>query len=214
MFESENEFRIQLTLAPVAGESADALVNRVNRGDTPDVLMMPTAALDNLVKSAKISLSLRFDVLRSSIGLSVRAGYPKPDIATLDALRSTLQSAKSIAYSSAGSGIYLEKELFPELGLAQELTHKSKIITGEMVGAAVARGEADLAFQQISELLPIPGLDYVGPLPVGAQRSTVVAAGVNANTAQREAAEAWLNFLRGEHAAATLLEGGLEPVRS
>jgi molybdate transport system substrate-binding protein len=98
----------------------------------------------------------------SSIGMAVRAGAHKPDIRTVDALKRTLLEVKSIAYSSSVSGRYLSGELFPRLGIADRIASGCKRITGEPVGNAIARGEVEVGFQQLSELLPVAGIDYVG----------------------------------------------------
>ena len=114
----------------------------------------------------------RIDLARSSIGMAVRAGAPKPDISSVEALKRTLLQAKSIAYSASVSGRYLSTELFPRLGIADQVMGKSRRIEGERVGDVVARGEAEIGFQQISELLPVRGIDYVGPLPPEVQRTS------------------------------------------
>src|SRR5207245_9799521 len=133
--------------------------------------------LDDLSALGQVAAASRVDLVRSSIGMAVRSCAPKPDISSVDALKRTLLDAKSIAYSSSASGVYLSTELFQRLGIADQLRAKSNRIDSGPVGTVVARGEAEIGFQQISELLPVPGIDYVGPLPPGAQRVTVFSAG-------------------------------------
>jgi molybdate transport system substrate-binding protein len=129
----------------------------------------------------------------------------------VSALRDTLLAAKSIAYSASVSGRYLTTELFQRLGIAEQMAPKSRRIEGERVGAVVARGDAELGFQQTSELLPVPGIDYVGPLPPGVQRVSVFSAGVAAHSDNRIAAEALIRFLASPDAAAAVARTGLEP---
>jgi molybdate transport system substrate-binding protein len=144
--------------------------------------------------------------------MAVRAGTPKPDISTVEALTRTLLAAKSIAYSSSVSGRYLTTELFQRLGIAEQMAAKSRRIEGERVGAVVARGEAELGFQQTSELLPVPGIDYVGPLPAAVQRVSVFSAGVAVHSSNRAAAESLIRFLASAEAANAVARTGLDPV--
>ena len=142
-------------------------------------------------------------VARSAIGMAVRAGAPKPDISTVDALKRTLLQAKSIAYSASVSGDYLTTELYQRLGIADQVMSKSRLIGGgERVGAVVARGEAEIGFQQISELLPVPGIDHVTPLPPEVQKVSVFSAGVAPSTSDSDAAHAIIRFLASPEAAA------------
>jgi molybdate transport system substrate-binding protein len=144
--------------------------------------------------------------------MAVRAGAPRPDISTLDALRQTLLRATSVAYSSSVSGRYVATELYERLGIAAEMTPKSRRIERERVGAVVARGEAEIGFQQASELLPVPGIDYVGPLPAEVQRVSVFSAAVAIHSEHRAAAESLIRFLASADAAAAVATTGLEPI--
>ena len=152
--------------------------NRMRAGEAVDVVILPDDALNELIREDYITNSSRRPLAKSSIGMAVRAGARKPDISSVDALKRTLLEAKSIAYSSQISGLYLSTELFPRLGIADQIRSRTKRIEKERVGAVVARGEAEIGFQQISELLPIQGIDYVGPLPPEVQRVTLFSAGV------------------------------------
>ena len=144
--------------------------------------------------------------------MAIRAGAPKPDISSVEALTRALLQAKSIAYSAQASGVYLSTELFQRLGIADQLMGKSQRIERERVGAVVARGEAEIGFQQISELLPVAGIDYVGPLPAEVQRITVFSAGVAADTKSPEAARALIRFFMSPEAARVMTKSGLEPM--
>jgi molybdate transport system substrate-binding protein len=146
--------------------------------------------------------------------MAVRKGAPKPDISSVEALKRTLLQAESIAYSASVSGTYLSTELFPRLGIADQIKGKSRRIESERVGAVVARGEAEIGFQQISELLPISGIDYVGPLPPEVQKITVFSAGVTVRAKEPDAARGLIKFLASPAAAPAIRKYGLEPVTS
>jgi molybdate transport system substrate-binding protein len=128
----------------------------------------------------------------------------------VDALRRTLLAAKSIAYSASASGVYISNELFPRLGIADQVRGKSQRIESERVGTVVARGDAELGFQQISELLPIAGIDYVGPLPAEVQRVTIFSAGIASGSTQRDAARALIDFLASSRVTPAIRKSGLE----
>jgi molybdate transport system substrate-binding protein len=168
-------------------------------------------ALDALIEQGKVVRDSRVELARSRIGLVVRAGARKPDISSVAAFTRMLLEAKSIAYSASASGRYISTELFPRLGVADQVQGKSKKILSERVGAVVARGEAEIGFQQISELLPIAGVDFVGPLPPKLQKVTVFAAGVTTTAKAPTAAKALIQFLVRSGAAA-IAKSGMEPV--
>ena len=152
----------------------------------------------------------------SLVGMVVRAGADKPDIGTVEALRKTLLAAKSIAYSDSGSGTYLSTVLFPRLGIWEDVKGKSRKIrggpSGEPVAAVVARGEAEIGFQQVSELIRVPGITFVGAIPADVQPGANFA-GVLASTAREpEAGRALLNFLTSPEAAPVITKAGLSPL--
>jgi molybdate transport system substrate-binding protein len=144
--------------------------------------------------------------------MAVRAGSPKPDISSVDALKRTLLQAKSIAYSASVSGYYLTTELFQRLGIADQIMPKSRRIEGERVGAVVARGESEIGFQQISELLPVPGIDHIEPLPPEVQKVNVFSAGVTVSAGDSEAAHALIRFLASPDGAHAITKSGMEPI--
>jgi molybdate transport system substrate-binding protein len=145
--------------------------------------------------------------------MAVRAGAPKPDLSTVDALKRTLLQAQSIAYSASVSGEYLTSELYQRLGVADQVMSKSRLIGGgERVGAVVARGEAEIGFQQISELLPVPGIAHITPLPPEVQKVSVFSAGVAASTRDAAAAHTMIKFLVSPEAADAITKSGLEPI--
>jgi molybdate transport system substrate-binding protein len=142
--------------------------------------------------------------------MAVRAGARKPDIRSVEGLKQALLAAKSVAYSASVSGDYLVRELFPKLGIADQLQSKSQRIERERVGDVVARGDAEIGFQQISELLPIQGIDLVGPLPPEVQRVTVFSAGIAAGSKHTDAARALIRFLASPAASSAVVKSGME----
>jgi molybdate transport system substrate-binding protein len=187
--------------------------NRVRSGEAVDVIILTDELIKQLMKERHIVSTSRTLLAKSSIGMAVRSGARKPDIGSVDALKRTLLDAESIAYSSQASGQYISTELFARLGIADQVRSKTKRVEGERVGAVVARGEAEVGFQQISELLPIQGIDYVGPLPSTVQRVTVFSAGLATGSTNSEAAKHFIRFLRSPGAAAATAKSGLEPIR-
>ena len=201
-----------VTAATSMGTGANSIPNRLQRGEPVDVVIMADAALAELIKDGKVVAESRVPLARSAIGMAVRAGSPKPDISSVDALKRALLQAKSIAYSASVSGLYLSTELFQRLGIADQIMPKSRRIEGERVGAVVARGEAEIGFQQTSELLPVPGIDYVGPLPPEVQRVSVFSAGVAVGAGDSDAAHALIRFLASPAAARAITKSGMEPM--
>ena len=213
-FERATRHKLVTAFGASMGNAPNSIPSRLQRGEPVDVVILASSALDELIRQGKVVASSRVDLVRSRIGMAVRAGAPKPDIGSVDALRRALLRAKSIAYSASASGVYLSTELFPRLGIADEIQGKSKSIEGEGVGAVIARGDAEIGFQQISELLSVRGIDYVGPLPDGAQRVTVFSAGVAAAAQRPDAARALIGFLASPAVAAAITRSGLEPMAS
>lgn len=201
-------------LASVFGSSADDAPNSIPArlaGDEPaDVVIVSSAALDALIAAGKVEASSRRELVRSRIGVAVRAGAPRPDISSVDALVRALRAADSFAYSASVSGVYLATELFPRLGLASELAAKGRRVEGERVGDVVARGEAELGFQQISELVTVGGIDYVGPLPDEVQHVSTFSAGIAARARAPDAARALVEFLASPALGPIVERYGLE----
>ncbi len=193
-FERETGNTLLTDWGPSMGETPQAVPARLKRGEPIDVVIMVGYALGDLVREGKVDGDSRVDLARSGIGVVVRAGAPKPDISSVDALRRTLLAAKSIAYSDSASGVYISTEMFKRLGIADQVASKARRIPAEPVGAVVARGEAEVGFQQISELKPITGIDLVGPLPPELQQYTIFSAGITRNAKQPEAGELSSDF--------------------
>jgi molybdate transport system substrate-binding protein len=203
-----------VTAATSIGAGADSIPNRLQRGEVIDVVIASDAVIAQLIADGLVFADSRVDLVRSSISVAVRTGAPRPDISSVDALRQTLLAAKSVAYSGSVSGMYVSGELFARLGIAEQMAAKSRKIDRERVGAVVARGEAELGFQQLSELLPIAGIDIVGPLPAEVQKVSVFSAGVAKTSRHQDAARALIRVLASPAAAHTVAKTGLEPISS
>ncbi len=197
---------------PSMGNTADAVPQRLARNEPIDVLIMVGSALNKLVEQGKVMADSRVDLARSAIGAAVRAGAPRPDISSIDALKTTLLNAKSIAYSDSASGVYISTELFQRLGITDQVTGKSRMIPAEPVGLVVARGEAEIGFQQISELKPIAGIQIIGPLPDEVQKITIYSAGIVVGSKEPAAAKALITFLASPAAAKAISDSGLAAI--
>ena len=213
MFERTSGYKVVSVFGASMGGAPDSIPSRLERGEPADVLIMAATSVDDLIRQGRVVVGSRVDLVRSSIGMAVRTGARKPDISTVDALRQTLLEATSIAYSASASGTYLSTELFPRLGIAEQIARKSRRIESERVGAVVARGEAEVGFQQISELLPIAGIELVGPLPPGAQRVSIFSAGIASAAKDAAAAKQLIEFLRSRNVEDVIRASGLELVR-
>ena len=187
---------------------------RIAAGESYDIILMAGPAIDDFIKAGKVVPGSRVDLARSYIGLAVRAGTPKPDIGTVEALKRTLLDAKSIAFSDSASGVYLSTELFPRLGIWDQIKDKSRMIPAEPVGAVVARGDAEVGFQQMSELKAVRGIEIVGALPASAQKVTVFSAGIVAGAKEPVAAKALVDFLASPPSAEAITKSGMEPANA
>ena len=206
--------KTMVTVTTSVGTGETSIPNRLGRGEIADIVIVADELLRRLIEDGLVLAEGRTPLARSSIGLAVRAGAPKPDVSTLDALRRTLLDAKSIAYSASVSGQYLTTELCQRLGIAEEVLGKSRLIGGgERTGAVVARGEAEIAFQQMSELLPVPGIAHITPLPAEVQKVALFSAGVAASARDADMARRVIEFLASAEAAPAIVKSGLEPVR-
>jgi len=209
-FEKATGNKVVTAYGPSMGTTVNAIPMRLDRGEPADVLILVGYALDDLVKKGK-AVS-RIDLVNSKIGVAVKTGAPKPDISSADAVKRSLLAAKSIAYSDSASGVYISTEMFNNLGITAEMKDKAKKIPATPVAEIVAKGEAELGLQQISELKAVSGIDIVGPLPDSLQKVTVFSAGVATGSKQPEAAKALINFLASAAAKKTIIDSGLEPI--
>lgn len=202
----------RIVVGATTSTGPDSVQNRIRRGEPVDVIIMADASLHAFIRDGRVVAASRVEVARSAIGMAVRAGAPRPDVSTVEAFTRALLEAKSIAYSASVSGTYLATELVQRLGIAGDVLPKSRRIEGERVGAVVARGDAEIGFQQISELLPVPGITVLGPLPASLQRVTVFAAGVAVDASAPEAARALISYFVSPAAADPIRRSGMEPM--
>jgi molybdate transport system substrate-binding protein len=205
------DFLARTGLAVAAGyKSTNAQLLAISQGATADMAIITRPAIDQLVRAGKIVAGSAADIAQSGVGLAVRAGAPKPDIATVEAFKRTLLAAKSIAFSRIGaSGIHFG-EVIERLGIAAEVRRKA-IIGDSYVGEIAARGEAELAVQQISELMPVSGIDIVGPLPGDLQKISVFSAGIFTAARNLAGAAKLVAYLALPELAPILTRKGLSP---
>jgi molybdate transport system substrate-binding protein len=215
-FEKSTGHKLITTRGPSLGDSPEAIPTRLARGEQADVVIMDGAGADILETRDLISAGSRTPLAESFIGMVVRAGQPKPDISTVEALRKTLLAAKSIAYSDSSSGTYLSTVGFRKLGIADEIAGKTRKVrgppSGEPVAAVVARGEAEIGFQQVAELIHVPGADFVGTVPAEIQPPTFFVGAQSKGSQHPDAAVALLRFLSSAEAAAVITKAGLKPL--
>ena len=215
-FERASGHHLITTRGPSMGDSPESIPSRLARGEAADVVILDGGAADELGKRGLVQASSKTELARSEIGMVVKAGAEKPDIGNVEALKRTLLAAKSIAYSDSGSGTYLSTRLFARLGIAEEIAAKSRKIrgppSGEPVAAVVARGEAEIGFQQVAELIHVPGVNFVGALPAEVQPGFAFAGVLTKDAQQSEAASALLRFLASAEAAPVISKGGLMPI--
>jgi len=186
-------------------------MKRLSDGEAYDLLIMSRQSIDELAQSGKVVAGSRTDIAKSGVGVAVGKGKPKPDISTVDALKKSLLAAKSIGYSTGPSGIYVVT-MFQKMGIADEIKTKLKRTpTGVFVGSTIASGEAEIGFQQVSELSFFPGIDYVGPIPAEVQLITIFSAGIPAGTKQADAAKALVSFITAPAAAVIFKKHALDP---
>ncbi|UGV27555.1 ABC transporter substrate-binding protein [Rhodopseudomonas boonkerdii] len=210
-YEKATGHHVVTAYGPSMGETPQAIPMRLQRGEPADVLIMVGYALGDLIDKGKVAKDSRVDLADSPIGVAVKAGAPKPDLSTPETLKQALLHATSVAYSDSASGVYVGTEMFAKLGIADVMKDKARKIPATPVGEIVAHGEAELGFQQISELKPVAGIDIVGPLPAALQKLTVFSAGVPINAQQPAAGKELIAFLSSKQAASTVKASGLEP---
>jgi molybdate transport system substrate-binding protein len=204
-----------VTASTSIGTGENSIPNRLKRGEVVDIVIVSEPVLRQFIGEGLVLSAGHAPLARSIIGMAVRAGAPKPDIGSVDALKRTLLQAKSIGYSASVSGQYLTTELYQRLGIADQVLGKSRLVGGgERVGAVVARGEVEIGFQQMSELLPVPGIAHITPLPAAVQKVASFAAGVAASSPHAALARTVIEFLASPAAARAIAESGLEPVKA
>lgn len=206
-FEQTAGTRIVATFAPTT-----TLTERMEAGEAADAAILTAAAVEELIRKGTLADGSRVDFARSVVGVAVRAGAPKPGIGSAEAFTRALLDAESIAYSRAGaSGIFFA-DLIRRLGIADRVNAKATVIPSGLTGELAARGEAEIAIQQVSELMEVPGIDIVGPLPAELDAVTIFSGGVFTASKRKETATALLRFLSAADAAPVYERKGLEPL--
>lgn len=211
-FERLTGNKVLTAYGPSMGTTVNAIPIRLERGEPADVLIMVGYALGDLVKQGKVVADSRVDLVKSPIGIAVKSGAPKPDISSVDAVKRALLATKTIAYSDSASGVYVSTEMFEKLGIADAMKDKARKIPATPVGEIVARGDAEIGFQQVSELLPVQGIDIVGQLPSELQKVTVFSAGIASVSKEPDAGKALIKFLASPTANAVIIKSGMEPI--
>jgi molybdate transport system substrate-binding protein len=211
-FERATGHTVLTAYGPSMGTTQNAIPVRLERGEPVDVLIMVGYALGDLAKQGKVVPDSRVDLVKSPIGVAVKSGTPKPDISSAETLKRALLAAKSVAYSDSASGVYVSTEMFGKLGIADEMKDKARKIPATPVAEIVARGDAEIGFQQISELLPVAGVDIVGPLPPELQKITTFSAGIATLSKEPDAGRALVKFLTSPAASAVIVKSGMEPI--
>jgi molybdate transport system substrate-binding protein len=215
-FERATGHRLITTRGPSLGDSPEAIPTRLARGEAADVVILDGASADEIAKRGLVQAGSKVLLARSQVGMVVRAGAAKPDIRSVEAFRRLLLAVNSIAYSDSASGIYLSTILFEKLGVKDQVAGKSRKVrgppSGEPVAALVARGEAEIGFQQVSELINVPGVTFVGTIPSELQPDVSFVGALTSTARQPDAARALIRFLASPEVAPTILKAGLTPV--
>jgi molybdate transport system substrate-binding protein len=206
-FERAHDAKINVTF-----NSTKLIIESINTGAKVDLVVLTAEAIDDLIRQGKVMSGSRVDIARSGIGVAVPAGAPRPDVSTPEALKSALLAAKTVSYSKVGaSGIYTANVLIPRLGIAEEMKSRALLSEpGTPVGVLLANRKADIGLQQISELVPIAGVEIVGPLPGDLQKMTTFSAGVCTGSASPAIARQLASYLAGPEALPAMRRQGLE----
>jgi len=211
-FERATGHKVLTAYGPSMGTTTNAIPVRLERGEPADVLIMVGYALEDLAKNGKVIAGSSVDLVKSPIGVAVKSGAPKPDISTADAVKRALLAAKTIAYSDSASGVYVSTEMFDKLGIKEAMQGKARKIPATPVGEIVAHGDAEIGFQQMSELKPVEGIDIIGPLPDDLQKITVFSAGIASVSKEPDAGKALIKFLASPAARGELIKSGMDPI--
>jgi molybdate transport system substrate-binding protein len=216
-FEKQAGHHLITVRGPSMGDSPESIPTRLTRGEAADVVILDGGAADELARRGLAKAESKKVFARSLIGMVVRAGAAKPDISTVDAFRKTLLDAESIAYSDSGSGTFISTKLYDQLGVADQVKGKSRKVrgppSGEPVAAVIARGEAEIGFQQVSELINVAGTTFVGAIPVELQPGFTFAGALTTNAKSPSAGAQLIQFLASPDVAPVLEKAGLAPPR-
>ena len=205
-FEKSSGHKVVATFTGTAN-----IKKQVAAGEVYDLVIVGGPEIDAFIQQGTIVPGSRTDLVKSGVGVAVRAGSPKPDISSSEALKKTLLAAKSVGISTGPSGVHMAS-LFERMGIADQIKPKLKQVPSVVsIGSVIVSGEADIVFQQISELIHYPGLDYIGPLPSEVQKITVYSAGIHSRAKQPEAAKALVKSLTALTAEMVIKKHGMEP---
>jgi len=205
-FEKSSGHKVAITWAGTVD-----IKKKIAAGETYDLVVVASPEIDAFVKDGKIVAGSKADLVKSGVGVAVKAGAPKPDVSSGDALKKALLAAKSVGYSQGPSGVYMVS-LFEKWGVADQIKAKARITTpGVPVATVVRSGEAEIGFQQVSELIHEPGIDFLGALPNDIQKITTFSGGIHTGSKEQAAAKALQSFLTAPANAATLKKHGLSP---
>jgi molybdate transport system substrate-binding protein len=196
----------------IAWHPTSVIMKQIAAGQTADALLVISDSMDDLVKRGIVDAASRMDVVQSGLGVAVASGAPHPDIGSLEAFQQTLLQARSVAYSDSGaSGLYF-KGLIQRLGIADAINAKATIIPSGFTAEKLVTGEADIAIQQVSELIVVDGIEIVGRFPAAVQNIVTVSAAVFTNAPNYEAARRFIDTLRAAPAIAAYRRSGLDPI--
>jgi molybdate transport system substrate-binding protein len=205
LFERANGRKVAITWAGTLD-----IMKRMQAGECYDLVVASKGAISDLIELKKIAPTGLLDVAASGIGVAVRRGAPRPDISSAESLKRAVIAARTVGYSTGPSGVYLA-ELFERMGIAADIKTKLRSVpSGGTIGTIVANGEAEIGFQQISELVHAPGIDFIGPVPAAIQYITVISAGMPTNAKDPIAAQKLANFLGGPASKAAVERAGLQ----
>jgi len=210
-YERDTSVHIVAEHGPSMGDTPQAIPNRLARHEDADVVILARSGLDKLEQAGTVTSGTVTDLGLSKIAVAVKAGAPAPDIATADAVRNTLVNARSVAWSDSASGVYIQSVMLDKLGIADQVRPKGRMIPATPVGQIVAQGQAEIGFQQLSELKPVKGIRIVGLLPDSLQKVTPFSAGVVAYSPHQAEARALIAYLSSPKAYPIIRDSGLEP---
>ena len=210
-FQQLTDCSVRVVAGPSVGNSLRALPGRLRAGEASDLVILFEEAIDALIEEGLLTAGTRTRLASSGIGVAVKRGAAEPDIGSAQALRRALMAAQSFAYSSSASGIYVSTRLLQALDLPDGFARRGMRVEGETVGAVLARGGAELGFQQLSELVPVEGITVLGPLPGDLQQRTILTAAMPAKAQNQAGAQALIEYLLSARARKVLVEAGLDP---
>lgn len=212
-YEAEHNIRLLTVYGASIGGAPDSIPARLARGEPADVVILARQGMDRLVAQGLVDGPSVIDLVRSQIGMAIPVGALRPDISTPQGFENTLLRARRIGYSASASGTYLAEELLPRLSIYPLIRDRLVRIESERVASVVARGEVDIGFQQVSEILPIAGAEFAGLIPEQYQRTTVFSAGITSGSLRKDQAEQLLRFLTDPRHEQLIRQTGLEPIR-